>query len=56
MKVSGIINIILGGLMVAGGLSGKFALLGTNSGLALAAIGGVVGGYGIYQLTRDQRG
>ena len=44
----GIINIILGLIMLIGGLSGKLVLIGTNSGWALAAIGGVlilIGGF-----------
>lgn len=38
-------NIIIGIIFIAGGLSGKLALIGTNSGTALAA-------YGAYQMTR----
>ena len=32
-------NIIIGLVFIVGGLSGKLALLGTDSGLALAALG-----------------
>ena len=38
----GIINIIIGGIMVAGGLSGKLVLLETESGIALAVVGGIL--------------
>ncbi len=47
----GIINIIIGLVMVVGGLSGHLALIGTNSGTALAAIGGVLillGGFRLF--------
>ncbi|MCA9030638.1 MAG: hypothetical protein KDA66_07510 [Planctomycetaceae bacterium] len=38
----GIINIIIGGVMVIGGLSGNLVMKGTESGGALAALGGVI--------------
>jgi hypothetical protein len=38
----GLVSIILGLVMVVGGLSGKLVLVGTHSGAALAAVGGVV--------------
>ncbi|MEZ4235931.1 MAG: hypothetical protein R3F59_07160 [Myxococcota bacterium] len=44
----GVFNVVLGIVMVIGGLSGKLVLIGTHSGLALAAIGViliVVGGF-----------
>ncbi len=52
----GIISIIIGGIMIIGGLSGKLVLLGTNSGLALAAVGMVVAGIGVFRLlNRNQQ-
>ena len=53
--MSGIINIIVGIAFVAAGLSGKFALLGTNSPKALAAVGLLPIAMGIYQLARHSK-
>ncbi|MEM9187647.1 MAG: hypothetical protein AAGF12_00625 [Myxococcota bacterium] len=52
---AGIFNLIIGGLMVAGGLSGRFTLLGTNSTEALAGLGAAICAYGIYQIVRSRR-
>ena len=38
----GIISIIIGAIFILGGLSGRLVLLGTNSGQALAVLGGVL--------------
>jgi hypothetical protein len=38
----GVFNIILGIVFIIGGLSGKLALIGTNSGPALAVVGGIL--------------
>ena len=46
----GIINIILGLVMVVGGLTGRLALIGTNSGTALAVVGGVLIALGAFRL------
>jgi hypothetical protein len=46
----GIINIILGLVMIIGGLTGNLALIGTDSGLALAVCGGVLLALGGYRL------
>jgi hypothetical protein len=48
-------NIIIGLAMVAGGLSGKLALRGTNSGPALAALGAVLAGYGVFQMIQQRK-
>jgi hypothetical protein len=48
----GILSIIIGLVMVIGGLSGKLVLKGTQSGAALAAIGGVVLIIGLVRLLR----
>lgn len=48
-------NIVIGGIMIVGGLSGKLALIGTNSSGALVAIGFGVLGWGIYQVARKKR-
>ena len=46
----GIINIILGLIMVIGGLTGNLALIGTNSGTALAVVGGLLIAWGGFRL------
>ncbi len=45
------LNIIIGLVMVGGGLSGKLALKGTGSGVALAALGGALILWGILRMT-----
>lgn len=44
------IKIIIGVLMVVGGLSGKIVLRGTESGAALAVLGGVLIAWGAFQM------
>ncbi len=48
----GILNIIIGGIMIVGGLSGGLVLRGTHSGGALAVVGGILVIVGLYRLTR----
>lgn len=43
-------NVIFGVLMVAGGLSGKLVLIGTNSSTALTIVGVVIAAFGLFQL------
>lgn len=50
-----IVNIVLGGAMLIGGVTGKLALLGTSSSPALAVAGAVVAALGVYQLVREVR-
>jgi hypothetical protein len=45
----GIGNILFGLVFIGGGLSGQLALIGTNSGGALAGVGGLMLAFGIYQ-------
>jgi hypothetical protein len=45
-------NIVIGGIMLVGGLSGKLALLGTNSSGALALVGAGLMGWGIFQMVK----
>ena len=47
-------SIVIGLIFIAGGLSGTLALVGTNSGIALAVVGVLLVGRGIYRL-RKQR-
>ena len=43
-------SIILGIVMIIGGLTGKLVLIGTHSGLALAGVGVLVLGRGIWKM------
>ena len=45
-------NIIIGIVFIVGGLSGKLALRGTESGVALAVLGGVLVIWGGVQIIR----
>jgi hypothetical protein len=47
-------NIILGIVFIVGGLSGKLALIGTNSGPALAVLGVVLVVWGVVQLKKSR--
>ena len=47
-------SIVIGLIFIAGGLSGTLALVGTNSGTALAVVGVLLVGRGIYRI-RKQR-
>ena len=47
-------SVIVGLVFIAGGLSGQLALVGTNSGTALAVVGVLILGRGIYRI-RKQR-
>jgi hypothetical protein len=49
-------NIILGIIFIVGGLSGRLALIGTNSGYALAAVGGGLLVWGIVQMVKRKKG
>jgi hypothetical protein len=51
-KMRGIISVVLGLVMIVGGLTGKLALRGTDSGPALAALGGVVLLIGIVRIVK----
>jgi len=48
-------NIILGIVFIVGGLSGKLALIGTDSGPALAAVGAGLLIWGIVQQVRARK-
>jgi len=47
-------SVIIGLIFIVGGLSGRLALIGTNSGIALAVVGVLILGRGIYRI-RKQR-
>lgn len=46
------ISIIIGIIFIIGGLSGKLVLVGTHSGVALAALGGALVVWGIIKMVR----
>jgi hypothetical protein len=48
----GIVNIIIGIVFVIGGLSGHLALIGTNSGPALAVVGVGLILLGVYRMAK----
>ena len=48
----GVISIVIGGVMIVGGLTGRMVLIGTHSSAALAAAGAAVVVIGIVRLTR----
>ena len=50
-----IFNLVIGGVMIAGGLSGKLVLFGTGSSEALAVIGGLIVAHGAYQAFRSRK-
>ena len=52
---AGVFNLLLGLVGLVGGLSGRLALLGTNSSVALAVVGGLIAAYGAYQIIRSRR-
>jgi hypothetical protein len=46
----GVFNIVIGVVFIAGGLSGRLALIGTNSGPALAVVGAGLVIWGIVRI------
>ncbi len=48
----GIISIVIGLVFIIGGLSGQMQLRGTGSGPALAAVGVVLIGFGIFRIVK----
>ena len=50
----GVANIIIGIIFIIGGLSGKLALIGTNSGPALAVVGGLLIAFGVYRMAASR--
>jgi hypothetical protein len=53
--MGGILNIIIGIVCIAGGLSGHLRLIGTNSGYLLAGIGAVLVAWGSYRVYRNRQ-
>jgi hypothetical protein len=52
----GIVNIIIGVVFIVGGLTGRLALIGTNSGPALAVLGVVLIVVGVVRMVRSGQG
>jgi hypothetical protein len=50
----GIVNISIGIVFIIGGLTGNMALRGTQSGGAIAAVGGFLVLLGLFRMTRPQ--
>ncbi len=51
---AGVWNLAFGAMALAAGLSGRFALPGTESSAALAVLGGVLAAFGLFQLLRSR--
>lgn len=51
----GVISIIIGIIFIIGGLTGKLALIGTNSGTALAVVGTILVAIGAYRMAIARR-
>jgi hypothetical protein len=49
-------SIIIGLVFIVGGLTGTLALVGTNSGTALAVVGVLLVGRGIYRIRKARAG
>jgi hypothetical protein len=47
-------NILVGIIFIIGGLTGNLALIGTNSGIALAIVGFGLVGWGVYKMMRNR--
>lgn len=52
----GVFNIIIGIVFIVGGLSGQLVLIGTNSGPALAGVGVLLIGLGIFRIVKAKSG
>ena len=52
----GILNLIIGGVMIIGGLSGNLVLKGTQSGGGLAFVGLIMVGIGVYRMANNKPG
>jgi hypothetical protein len=50
----GVLNIVIGGIFVVGGLTGKLALRGTESGYALAVVGALLVGLGLFRIVKSR--
>lgn len=46
----GLLNIIVGGVFIAGGASGEMVLIGTESSGALMGVGVLIALFGVYQM------
>ena len=48
------VSIVIGLIFIVGGLTGTLALIGTNSGTALAVVGVLILARGIYRVRRQR--
>ena len=53
--VRGILNIVVGLIFIAGGLSGKLVFIGTDSGGLLSVFGLVLIGLGVYRISQGRK-
>jgi hypothetical protein len=51
----GLVSIVIGAVMVVGALSGNLVLRGTESGGALAVVGFVVIGIGVFRIIQSKK-
>jgi hypothetical protein len=49
------VKIIIGLVFIIGGLSGKLVLIGTQSGAALAVVGGIMLAWGIFNIVKARQ-
>ncbi len=48
--LSGIINILVGAILIVAGMSGWFVMRGTNTSVPLIVIGALLVAYGLFQM------
>lgn len=52
--MGGIVNVVVGLVLIAGGLSGLITMKGGSNGWLFALIGAVIGGYGVWRIIQDR--
>jgi hypothetical protein len=55
VEMRGIVNIVFGGIILVGALTGKLVLRGTNSSAALAVAGGALMAWGVFRFVQSRR-
>ncbi len=53
--VAAIFNIVIGGLLIAGGATGRFTIIFTDSVEITIAVGATIAGLGIFQLIKSRK-
>jgi len=54
-SIAPLINVGLGAMMIYMGVTGRGSLVGTDSTLALTAVGGAVCAWGVFRLIQERR-